>query len=372
LFGLLLKVDTLAFQEQDQVAAACATSALWSVFQGTGILFQHPIPSPVEITNIASAHSPLETRTLPNKNGLNIAQMAHAIKSVGLEPFLVRAYDDFFLKGTLYAYLNGKIPILMGLDLVDISTQPHSYIGKHAVAVTGYSLGGRTATPYKCGQKEFLLKATRIDKIYAHDDQVGPFARMPIHNSKVKLKRNGGDQEIDFFISTGWRGKNGELDSVRAISPMILVPLYHKIRIPFDVVLNSILPLDGLIGEAGKANIISLKNRLEWDIYLATINDFKRDVFQSNNFKNGEYRQEILLENMPRFVWRAVARCEDVPCLELLFDATDIEQGSFFIRGIEYDPQLSIFLRSADIYKIPELKIFNWFEKNPSPHQPNK
>jgi len=137
LFGLLLKVDTLAFQEQDQVAAACATSALWSVFQGTGILFQHPIPSPVEITNIASAHSPLETRTLPNKNGLNIAQMAHAIKSVGLEPFLVRAYDDFFLKGTLYAYLNGKIPILMGLDLVDISTQPHSYIGKHAVAVTG-------------------------------------------------------------------------------------------------------------------------------------------------------------------------------------------------------------------------------------------
>jgi hypothetical protein len=51
LFGISLKIrNTLAFQEQDSVVAACATSALWSVFHGTGKLFQHPIPPPVAIT----------------------------------------------------------------------------------------------------------------------------------------------------------------------------------------------------------------------------------------------------------------------------------------------------------------------------------
>ena len=32
--------------------AACATSALWSLFQKTAKIFQHSIPSPVEITKI--------------------------------------------------------------------------------------------------------------------------------------------------------------------------------------------------------------------------------------------------------------------------------------------------------------------------------
>jgi hypothetical protein len=114
LFGIPLKVNTLLFQEQDKVVAACATSALWSVFQGTGRLFDHPIPSPVEITNSSSIYAPLETRILPSK-GLSIYQMTHAIRNVGLEPFLVKANDEYVLKSTAYAYLNGHIPLLMGL-----------------------------------------------------------------------------------------------------------------------------------------------------------------------------------------------------------------------------------------------------------------
>src|SRR5262249_17736969 len=66
LFGMPLRVESLAFQEQDSVAAACATSALWSAFHGTGKQFQHPIPSPVEISKAATAHLPLDTRTFPN------------------------------------------------------------------------------------------------------------------------------------------------------------------------------------------------------------------------------------------------------------------------------------------------------------------
>ena len=57
-----LRVKSLSFQEQDHEVAACATSALWSIFHGTGKMFQHPILSPVEITKVAFEIMPLDTR----------------------------------------------------------------------------------------------------------------------------------------------------------------------------------------------------------------------------------------------------------------------------------------------------------------------
>ncbi len=50
---------------------------------------------------------------------------------------------------------------------------------------------------------------------------------------------------------------------------------------------------------------------------------------------------------MPRFLWRATGYCDDDPVLDLLFDATDIEQGTFFLRAIEYHEQLSLLLRAV-------------------------
>lgn len=114
LFGIQLKIQTLPFQEQDSVVAACATSALWSVFHASGSLMQHNIPSPVEITRKATSLLPLETRSLPNR-GLTPAQMAYAIRGVGLEPFLVDATNLSALKRTAHAYLRGGLPLLLGI-----------------------------------------------------------------------------------------------------------------------------------------------------------------------------------------------------------------------------------------------------------------
>lgn len=104
LFGIELTIDTLAFQEQDRVAAACATSALWSAFHGSGHVFDHPIPSPVNITRSAVMGSLARARALPSK-GLNIYEMIKAVQSVGLEPHVVGASDPHVLRATAYAYL---------------------------------------------------------------------------------------------------------------------------------------------------------------------------------------------------------------------------------------------------------------------------
>ena len=48
LFGIPLTVNSLAFQEQDTVLAACATVALWSCFPMTAELFGTPAPRPAD------------------------------------------------------------------------------------------------------------------------------------------------------------------------------------------------------------------------------------------------------------------------------------------------------------------------------------
>jgi hypothetical protein len=110
LFGLELEIETLAYQEQDSVVAACATSALCSCFRGTGKLFQHVIPPPVEITDWAGDHLPedlvaVSLRAFPN-TGLSATQMAHAIRRVGLEAFAVGTQSVYGLHSVTYAYLH--------------------------------------------------------------------------------------------------------------------------------------------------------------------------------------------------------------------------------------------------------------------------
>ncbi len=364
LFGISLNVETLAFQEQDQVAAACATSALWTVFQGTGKKFQHSIPSPVKITEKAFQSFPLATRAFPNRDGLTAEMMAQAIRDVGLEPFSLNPREEYVRKATLYVYLRGQIPILLGFTIYKVNEQyQRDYtIGGHAVAVTGFHLGSQIEPLMSSG---FLLKASQMDKIYVHDDQVGPFSRMNF--DKIKISSEDSPQ-ID-SISTSWGSQGG---NYRAVIELILIPLYHKIRIPFEVVFDATVRFNWFFIESLIINekIPFLEERLEWDIYLTTVNDLKSEIFNSNEIES-KLRLEVLSYSLPHFIWRATATHEGDKVLDFLFDATDIEQGQFFLRAIEYNQELSEVLR--EIAKSPSLeqtfqttsegKIIEWFKQ---------
>ncbi|MBW2098584.1 MAG: hypothetical protein JRG77_07245 [Deltaproteobacteria bacterium] len=87
----------------------------------------------------------------------------------------------------------------------------------------------------------------------------------------------------------------------------------------------------------------------------------------------GLYRKNALTESMPRFIWRATAYTKDSPVLDLLFDATDIEQGNFFLRAIEYDPLIAMILRIVakeeavveNFEESPAGRILEWFKEQP-------
>jgi hypothetical protein len=394
LFGTSLFIDSVAFQEQDKIVAACATSALWSVFQSTGKLFHHSIPSPVEITRAATFSNDV-TRSFPN-SGLNLEQMATAIRMVSLEPFVVEVRRPHVLKATAYAYLRGHVPLLLSVDLVDTGqqmfpelvleatnteslsvmsleteaseisathpptehleqqndipteSQPDSNpdlepetrnralrfpvgtsMDSHAVALAGFSLG--ETQPICYGEKALLLKAMRINKLYAHDDGIGPFARMEFND--------------DGFLNTSWRGDaSGKTGTVVAAPDCVLVPLYNKIRIPLDVVIDAVSPFDDIIEDLRSQGTLEFSTRLEWDIFLTSSVELKTELRGDDDI-SGDYRSLLLLTKMPRFIWRAVAEVEGKKVVQFLFDATDIEQGKFFLMAIEHDVLLAGVLR---------------------------
>jgi hypothetical protein len=317
LFGISLKVDSLAYQEQDKVVAACATSALWSCFQQTGMLFQHSIPSPVEITKSATKYIPLfeniNLRGIPN-GGLTPAQMAISIKEVALEPHIIAIRGAYSLSGTLYAYLKCGIPSILLMEIKDEAEK--TTFGWHAVAVTGFSLElGKTASAI---QNEFLLRATKISKIYVHDDQIGPFARMEYAPGKL-------------YLTSSWENK-------RVIPENLMIPLYHKIRIPFQIIHDAIFEYDALFEQARLHYLNGQLARPEWDIYLTTISDFKKDILDSKLDLLGNKAESILTKNLPKYLWRATASINDKINLDLLFDATGIEQQALLVQVVCYHP----------------------------------
>lgn len=358
LFGISLEIDSLAYQEQDTVVAACATSALWSCFQGTGKLFQHAIPSPVEITKAATRHVPENlpvnsARALPN-SGLTATQMALAVRDVGLEPYLVGTptTHPYVLNSTLYAYLRGKMPSILTIGLVDVLDGQERFMGGHAVAVTGYSLGKEQPEPF--GPSGFLLRASRIDKIYAHDDQVGPFARMEHAYSTGP------------YLATSWQGHG----VVEARPIFLLLPLYNKIRIPFETIHDAILVVDSVLENARQLAFPDME-RPEWDIYLTTVSEFKEDVLDSMRPLLGQAVEETLTANLPRFLWRATARCGGEHHLDLLFDATGIAQQQLLVHAVEAKPELPTLISGMAPFvggKLDNLQaetIFSWFAHAP-------
>lgn len=336
LLGLNLTIKSLPFQEQDTIAAACATSALWSALQSTAYLFQHEIRSPVEITKIATEHAPSRQRDVPSR-GLTALQMAVAVKKAGLEPELIAPVDAAALQATVYGYLRAKIPLVMMTALYDVSKPDHpkplegDWESRHAVTVTGFSLGGEEPVPYP--GTATLLKSSRIDKLYVHDDQIGPFARLEFGTPPLLVSHAGKSKQVSLTLSSYWRGEAGEPGTVWFGPKSLIVPLYHKIRIRFDTILGWVLKRDEWYRESSDPAVTLTEP--EWEIYLTTGSELKSDV-QSATKLDPDQRWKWLKRPLPRFLWRATAFAGDSRAVDFLFDATDIDQGDFLLGRIKY------------------------------------
>lgn len=350
LWGIPLHVETVAFQEQDKDVAACATSALWSILQCTARKFQHVIPSPVAITGTAATTGGYETRVLPNVSGLTVRQIADALRWVGMEPYLYPLEAELIeeeeaeltedelkpliarkrleLKIAVAAYLRAGIPCLLLLSVPRREEDAPQRRSNHAVAVTGYGLG--PGPPVGYGETQTLFDSSRIDKLYVHDDQLGPFARMCFVE--------------DGQLATAGGTADGGRD-LRAHPVTLVLPLHHKIRIPLGTVLDLALMIgkqvDAIRSRMGTAPA-DLEGGLVWDVRLSSLFQLRQDVLQSSLPAKEKLR--LLSLPMPKYIWRLVGLAGAKPLFELLLDATDLMQGRLLLDVIAYSDEVTSYV----------------------------
>ena len=329
LFGIELTVhNSLAYQEQDTVLAACATVALWSSFQKTAELFGTPAPRPAAITTYANEFAG-RSRPFPS-HGLIVQQILTAIRAVRLEPEIVQVGPDVPLPSLLRAYLKFGLPVILGVDVEDI--------GMHAVALTGYSLD-ETKAINRESKNAVPMRGLSISKFYAHDDQVGPFARMWV---KEESAPKVGKSYVNF---EGWTCPDS--GSKKRLTPkVVVIPTYDKVRVTFLNVHKWVALLHQIADTA-----VFLSDDVEWDIHLVGNNEFKRDV--KNEFPAG-FRSPILLSQHPRFIWRIRLAVKGKVVMDLLADATDLERSMPIYCVIKTNAALSN--QFLDILCEPSLK----------------
>lgn len=357
LLGQELSIQSLAFQEQDRALSACATSALWSAFHGSSTLDVDKVSAPSRITENAKKIIPQHQFNHPHR-GLTPAQMASSVREDGLEPLLCNFINTSYLKALVRAYLSVGVTPVLGMNLhyadesgfLENGISKAKPIGNHAVAVVGYNISDTQPIPLfkvddiptklnSINQKDIYLKSSAIDKIYVHDDEIGPFAKMEFIN------------EYWQHLKTRWQMYRDPAEEVNATVKDILLPKPHKIRISFNTVFS-------IIREFNSLYLKSWYDRgclIIWDIYLTTVNDFKKEIRDKNKscFNSDMHKIDILTLNLPRYLWRVDGYMhgyentdQDNINFTLLFDATDIENSDIFICGIHYDlvSRIDIFL----------------------------
>src|SRR3546814_570502 len=140
------------------------------------------------------------------------------------------------------------MPCMLLGPLVEHTSGGGLELGKHAMALNGFSYGAMA--PTGAPGSGCLFRASTIDRIYCHDDQVGPFAKL-VFDASGK-------------ITTSWSATSPNATIVRVKPENLIVPLYHKVRIPFTALYDTIVRLDAFLERYRAAGFLPVTERLIW------------------------------------------------------------------------------------------------------------
>lgn len=234
--GIDLVVQGLAYQQQDQGAAVCASTSLWSALQRVAYVSGNRTPTPSQITR--AARSPY-----PASGGLSEPQMAQALSELGY------VADCFFpdenralFRALVATSLDSQLPVVLTM-YQERETGAGRTMAGHAVTLTGYSEPPATVhvpTPIK-NQWPIPMKAGSLDIVYAHDDNLGSHAHYELFDS-TDLGRDGNPKlmlrrgRLAGPPLSGW-----EVDEWQVA--MALVPKPGKVRLALSSLFNEMLSL---------------------------------------------------------------------------------------------------------------------------------
>lgn len=184
LAGIRLKVNGLAWQQQDTGVAACATIGLWTMFHSSAFDDHHSIPTTAEITKSAEQFG---ARAFPS-NGLTADQILEAIHRQNFNPVAVSGdiksksgetigFSSKRFSVNCMSFVRSGYPVLL---------LGHNGFGAHAICLVG-----SRENPVDV-ESDVMLYAEDENCIffYIHDDNFGPNIRYRLDSSEglAKLK----------------------------------------------------------------------------------------------------------------------------------------------------------------------------------------
>ena len=164
LLGTTLPVTGTSFLQQDTRVGACAQVAIWTCMRHMHARYNYRWVSVADITRFARPPSTNEALALPNgSDSLSSDSMVRAIAEAGYQPLYLPGPD---IASDILPYVESGIPVILGLNI-------GGQVG-HAVSVVG-----------RVFAKQESPSNRAIDYVPAfivHDDQSGPYMRLPVDN----------------------------------------------------------------------------------------------------------------------------------------------------------------------------------------------
>lgn len=229
-------------------------------------------------------------------------------------------------KGLIYAYARLGLPVLLFILLDEQET-----LG-HLITITGYRLAALSQLP----TDTISLTSDALDRLYAHDDQMGPFARYSFTEDGRLLTP---------WPVADWETTERWHECRVASLYSIFVPLTADIRITYEQVFQQTALFEQLFTDT-----IQERADVVWDIYLDYSNHYKDELRRQRPVANEPLRR-VLVSALPRYVWVARATLQKAFLLDLVFDATDLHTGFYCLLVNVFTPlraSLTTWLRKAD------------------------
>ena len=356
LFGINLSVESLAFQEQDKVIAACATTAIWSALHALQWHSIRSVHSCSEITMNALNDRNGSSNSFPNTE-LNTEQMLRSIDAEGLRHHQesLRGIDEKRFFETVVSHIDSKLPLIFIGDVYTLRGPGKTRAvreGNHAICIVGY----------KQDEEQIL---------YIHDDRLGPYVRAKLVPTAGYLINRKTMREA-WALGLQTMNEDGTWsDPVELIEPdVLIVPTDKKVRLPFYYALETCGRIKKQVAEDWKiwfpseegniAEDISFRIRLREVSHIRQeirslsyaynapmplpVNEETSDTAECDGVEStaeedqqGPTNEQIdrwekskvafLTKGFARFQWESQFFYGRTPAFKMFIDATDVPQG---------------------------------------------
>lgn len=362
-YGAELSVESIAFQEQDAEVAACSTTAIWYSMHALPDKFTtREILSPYEITSSGSAtyirrNLGEVTRRFPT-SGLALEQIEAYFRSHGLECIVAGMKPENMLqqlKEAVATFVTAGLPMVVVGRLYTAADRNGPFVahGLHAVTTLGFAF----EPDFREGDW-----SERIARLFAHDDNVGPFSSFSFANCKPGhfLTREEATQTEDrdeiarrvaAAIDTSL--DRDEVEATRRVTGYLmnesgtpksgftfrrLVPYYYlvavdpKIRFPYETVYLFGRQLKDLWAKFGRSNYApgTPLPKLSSSVRLLDAAGFQRYLIDCSTIVRENVEAQLSYPG-PRLLWllsfEMGTASGPVSLLDVVFDATALKQS---------------------------------------------